>query len=70
LQGKGFEVLSEGEGQATTWDRGTMARVKKRVLALDRGTNQAMRSHVVSRIKILVEVTWSHWSELLYMEMV
>ena len=52
-----FEVLSEGEGQATAWDRGTMARVKKRVLALDRGTNQAMRSHVVLRIKYLVKVT-------------
>jgi len=34
-----------------------MARVKKRVLALDRGTNPAMRSHVELRIKILVEMT-------------
>ena len=41
-------------------DRSTMARVKKRVLALSRGTNQAMRIHIVLRIKSLVEVTWSH----------
>ena len=54
---RGFEVLSEGEGQATAWDRGTMARVKKRVLALGRGTNQARRSHVVLRIKSLADVT-------------
>jgi hypothetical protein len=34
-----------------------MAKVKKRVLTLSRGTNQAMRSHIVLRIKSLVEVT-------------
>jgi hypothetical protein len=38
-------------------DRGTMAKVKKRVLALSRGTNQAMRSHIVLRIKSLMKVT-------------
>ena len=38
-------------------DQDTMARVNKRVLALSRGTNQAMRSHIVLRIKLLVEVT-------------
>jgi hypothetical protein len=38
-------------------DRGTMAKVKKRVLALSRGTNQAMMSLIVLRIKSLVEVT-------------
>jgi hypothetical protein len=38
-------------------DRGTMANVKKRVLALSRGTNQPMRSHIVLMIKSLVEVT-------------
>ena len=36
-----------------------MAKVKKRVLALSRGTNQAMWSHIVLRIKSLVEVTLS-----------
>jgi hypothetical protein len=34
-----------------------MAKVKKRVLALSQGTNQVMRSHIVLRIKSLVEVT-------------
>jgi len=34
-----------------------MAKVKKRVLALSRETNQAMKSHIVLRIKSLVEVT-------------
>jgi hypothetical protein len=36
-----------------------MAKVKKRVLAfaLSRGTNQAMRSHIVLKIKSLVKVT-------------
>jgi len=34
-----------------------MAKVKKRVLALSRETNQAMRSHVILRIKSFVEVT-------------
>ena len=37
-----------------------MAKVKKRVLELSRGTNRAMRSHIVLRIKSLVEVAWSH----------
>jgi hypothetical protein len=37
-----------------------MAKVKKRVLAFSRETNRAMRSHIVLRIKSLVEVTWSH----------
>jgi hypothetical protein len=31
--------------------------VKKRVLALSQGTNQAMRSHIVLSIESLVEVT-------------
>jgi hypothetical protein len=31
-------------------DRGTMAKVKKRVLALSRGTNRAMRSHIMDQI--------------------
>jgi hypothetical protein len=38
-------------------DRGTMAKVKKRALALSCGTNQAMRSHIMLRIKLLVKVT-------------
>jgi hypothetical protein len=33
-----------------------MAKVKKTVLALSPETNQAMRSHIMSRIKSLVEV--------------
>ena len=41
----------------TLEDRGTMAKVKKRVFALSRGTNQAMLSHIMLRIKSLVEVT-------------
>ena len=38
-------------------DRGTMAKVKKKVLALSQGTNRAMRSHIVLRIKSLIKVT-------------
>jgi hypothetical protein len=34
-----------------------MAKVKKRVVALSRGTNQAIRCHIMLRIKSLVEVT-------------
>jgi hypothetical protein len=34
-----------------------MAKVKKRVLALSRETNRAMKSHIVLRIKSLMEVT-------------
>ena len=45
------------KGKQWLEDRGTMAKVKKRVLALSQGTNQAMRSHIVLRIKSLVEVT-------------
>jgi hypothetical protein len=37
-------------------DRGTMARVKKRVLALSQRTNQAKESHIVLRIRGLKEV--------------
>jgi hypothetical protein len=33
-----------------------MTKVKKRVLALSRGTNQTMMSHIMLRIKSLVEV--------------
>jgi hypothetical protein len=35
-------------------------KVKKRVLALSQCTNRAMMSHIVLRIKSLVEVTKSH----------
>jgi hypothetical protein len=45
------------KGKRRLEDRGTMAKVKKRVLAFSRGTNRAMRSHIVLRIKSLVEVT-------------
>jgi len=34
-----------------------MAKLKKTVLALSRGTNQAMRSNVMLMIKSLVKVT-------------
>ena len=45
------------KGKEWLKDQGTMAKVKKRVLALSRGTNRVMRSHIVLRIKSLVEVT-------------
>jgi hypothetical protein len=48
------------KGKRRLEDRGTMAKVKKRVLALNQGTNQAMRSHIVLMIKSLVKVTLSH----------
>ena len=48
------------KGKRWLEDWGTMAKVKKRVLELSRGTNRAMRSHIVLRIKSLVEVAWSH----------
>jgi hypothetical protein len=38
-------------------DRGTMAKVKKIVRALNRDTNQALRSHIVLRIKSSAKVT-------------
>jgi hypothetical protein len=44
------------KGKQRLGDRGTMAKVNKRVLALSRETNQAMMSHIVLRIKSLVEV--------------
>jgi hypothetical protein len=47
----------EVKGKRQLEDRGTMAKVMKRVLRLSRGTNQAMRSHIVLKIKLLVEVT-------------
>ena len=47
----------EVKGKRWLEDRGTMAKVKKRVLALSQGTNQAMRSHIMLKIKSLVEVT-------------
>ena len=46
----------EVKGKQWLKDRGTMAKVKNSVLALSRGTNQTMRSHIVLRIKSLVEV--------------
>ena len=45
------------KGKRRLEDRGNMDKVKKRVLALSRGTNHAMKSHIVLRIKSLVEVT-------------
>jgi hypothetical protein len=45
------------KGRQSLEDRGTMAKVKKRVLALSQGSNKAIRSHIVLRIKYLVEVT-------------
>ena len=45
------------KGKRWLEDRGIMAKVKKIVLALSRGTNQAMRSHIVLKIKSLVKVT-------------
>ena len=45
------------KGKRWLEDRGTMAKVKKRVFALSQGTNQPMRSHIVLKIKSLVKVT-------------
>jgi hypothetical protein len=45
------------KGKRRLEDQGTMAKVKKRVLAFNRGTNRAIRSHIVLMIKSLVEVT-------------
>ena len=45
------------KGKQWLVDRDTMAKLKKRVFALSRGTNRTMRSHIVLRIKSLVEVT-------------
>ena len=60
-----FEVLSKGEGQATTWRAKNLARVKKKVLAFSWGTNQAMMIMLMWRIKslleCLMEVTWYIW---------
>ena len=52
---KGFEVLSKGEGQATAWWPKNLARVKKKVLAFSRGTNQATILILMWRIKSLLE---------------
>ena len=45
------------KGKQWLKDRGTVAKVKKRILALSQETNRAMRSHIVLRIKSLVEGT-------------
>jgi hypothetical protein len=45
------------KGKRWLEDRGTIAKVKKIVFALSRGNNQAIRSHIVLRIKSLVKVT-------------
>ena len=47
----------EVKGKRWLEDRGTMAKVKKRVLVLSPGTNRAMRNHIVLMIKSLVKVT-------------
>ena len=66
IAGKGFEVLSKGEGQAMAWHPKNLARVKKEVLAFSWGTNQAMKVILIWRIKSildkLMEVTWCIWS--------
>ena len=66
IAGKGFEVLSKSEGQATAWWPKNLARVKKEVLAFSWGTNQAMKVILMWRIKSildkLMEVTWCIWS--------
>jgi len=48
---KGFEVLSNGEGQATVWQLRNLARVKKEVLAFNQDTNQTMLVILKWRIK-------------------
>jgi hypothetical protein len=44
------------KGKRGLENRGTMAKVKKIVLAFSRGTNQAMKRHIVLKNKSLVEV--------------
>ena len=65
IAGKGFEVLSKGEGQATAWRPKNLARVKKEVLAFSWGTNQAkmvmLMWRIKSLLKCLMEVTWYIW---------
>ena len=52
---KGFEVLSKGEGQAMAWWPKNLARVKKKVLAFSRGTNQATMVILMWRIKSILD---------------
>jgi hypothetical protein len=52
---KGFEVLSKGEGQATTWWLRNLARVKKKVLAFSWSTNQTMTATFEVENQILDE---------------
>jgi hypothetical protein len=47
-----------------------MAKVKKRVLALSRGTNQAMRSHYYVEDQIISKSDLKPQGELICMEMV
>ena len=65
MVGKGSEVLSKAEGQATAWRPKNLARVKKEVLAFSWGTNQVMMAMLMWRIKsllvCLMEVTWYIW---------
>jgi hypothetical protein len=62
---KGFEVLSKGEGQVTTWWPRNLARVKKEVLAFSWGTNQTMMVTLKWRIK-----SWMNcWSDLIHLEL-
>ena len=66
IAGKGFEVLSKGEGQVTAWWPKNLDRVKKEVLAFSWGTNLAMKVILMWRIKSildkLMKVTWCIWS--------
>ena len=55
IAGKGFEVLSNGEGQAIVWRLKNLARVKKEVLAFSGGTNQAMKVILMWRIKSILD---------------
>ena len=57
-QGKVFEVLSKGEGQAMDWRSKNLTRVKKKVLAFSWGTNQAMMFMFMWRIKSHCSVWW------------
>ena len=62
IAGKGFEVVSKGEGQAMAWRSKNLARVKKEVLWFSWDTNQAMMVILIWRIKSILdkvlEVTW------------
>ena len=64
---KGFEVLSKGEGQTTTWQLKNLARVKKEVLAFSWGTNQSYEGHIDVEDQIYIRQV--DGSDLMHLEL-